>query len=802
MSVGAGHSASTKPLARGSRWWRLEPSVARRTLAVAVSALAVTAVLPTVAYGQAMPPVAPGGPSPSDPSPPAGPPAAEPPPVAAGPQGPSVSKPAVRIGQPVDDGVLKVARVAGDEAGKPDRWEIEYDAWFCNPTSLTYTVTSVKVEHLSGGTVIRTLTPQPRGDTQIKPGDPEPGYVQVRDQGQFDFPLPSHARITFTLQADTNTTEVVSETYALAEHVNPGPLGGYFPPFRQSDLPAGSYWSQGRHAESNFQRFAYDLGVSRWTGKAWTSRKEGFALDSKKKEAFGSFGVKLYAVADGEIIGCNRGADDRDAGEAKGNVPGGNLIWLRTGDETILYAHLQKNTIPFALCPFSDDKEHKLADPNGTGPDDAKYTVRAGQYLGRAGSSGSSLSGPHLHIHSFRGLPRIWGGSETGIDADSRPMRFVNVRAQARLDNSDADASKWRDHDRAATFAYNTIIQGDPCAHAGPRGLETVRLQVRASCFGELFNTMVYRDRRPVHIDVTEGPGAKTSWSSVWRRTGGVPWLLYMGLSRAGVDAKVAEWDDKGFRILEAESYREGGAIRYSLILVKQPGPPQFLAGPQTQAAFQSTFNAQKAAGFRPVSLSVTRLAASSRYSGLFERAAVGSFSARTELPLAGYKATFDAQNEAGRRMAFVEGHAPANIAGIWYSALQGGYVASGALTRGQLRKAIADNRKAGRFTRALSGWYSGGKFRYLGLWWSRPDTSITAGPAGTTASTVAEFTHASSDPLAQLECSLDGGAYQACGSTQAYSGLAAGPHTLKVRSRSRDGVVDGSPATRSWTVL
>jgi hypothetical protein len=769
-------------------------AAARASAATALAAVLLAAGASGSAHAQV-----PGGP------PPGPPPAPAPAPIPATPIAidPCTIRPAIQIEQPVDAGMLKVARVAGAEAGQADQWEIEYDAWFCNLTGSTYTVTAVKIEHLNANSVIRTLNPAPAGTTSIGAGKPAPGYVMVRDKGQFDFPLPTSARITFTLAKDGGggTIDVVSE-HPLAEHVNPGRVGGYFAPFRQSDLPSGRVWTQGRHAESNFQRFAYDMGVQRWTGTKWTDRKAGYALDSKEKEAFGSFGVKMYAVADGEIIGCNRGADDHDKGAATGNVPGGNLIWLRTGDETVLYAHLQKNTIPFDLCPFSDDKEHKLADPSGEGPDDAKYRVKVGQFLGRSGGSGSSLSAPHLHIHAFRGLPKIWGGSETGIDADSRPMRFVNVRVQPKAAGN-VVASKWRDLDRAATFPYETRIQGDPCAHAGPAAgaLETVRLQVKAACFGELYNTMVYRNQRPVHIDVTER-GTTTFWSSVWRPEDGTPWLLYMGLTRAGVDQQVAAWDDEGFRILEAESYNPAGSgIRYALLMVKQPGPAQKLTGPQNAAAFQSTFNAQKAAGMRPVNISVSRQGGQRAYTALYEQAAVGSFYAKGHLPVADYKSTFDAQKQAGRSLSFVEGHVLSNVAAIWYSALTGAYRASGVMGRAAMEAEIAKNHASGRYTRSLSGWYSNGKFRYVGLWWSRPDTKILTGPQGTSTSNSAAFAFRSTDPLARLECKLDAAAYAPCVAGQTYLALTSGAHQFSVRARSRDGIADSTPASRGWTV-
>jgi hypothetical protein len=82
----------------------------------------------------------------------------------------------------------------------------------------------------------------------------------------------------------------------------------------------------------------------------------------------------------------------------------------------------------------------------------------------------------------------------------------------------------------------------------------------------------------------------------------------------------------------------------------------------------------------------------------------------------------------------------------------------------------------------------------------SPPETTITDGPSGTVSSSSASFSFAASEP-STFECSLDGAAYAACGSPQAYSGLAAATHTFSVRARDSAANVDPTPATRTWTV-
>jgi hypothetical protein len=82
------------------------------------------------------------------------------------------------------------------------------------------------------------------------------------------------------------------------------------------------------------------------------------------------------------------------------------------------------------------------------------------------------------------------------------------------------------------------------------------------------------------------------------------------------------------------------------------------------------------------------------------------------------------------------------------------------------------------------------------------PQTTIPSGPTATTTSTNASFTLASSEAGSTFECSLDGGAFAACSSPKAYSGLAVGPHELRVRATDPAGNIDGSAATYAWTVV
>jgi hypothetical protein len=79
--------------------------------------------------------------------------------------------------------------------------------------------------------------------------------------------------------------------------------------------------------------------------------------------------------------------------------------------------------------------------------------------------------------------------------------------------------------------------------------------------------------------------------------------------------------------------------------------------------------------------------------------------------------------------------------------------------------------------------------------------TADTTAPNTTLASGGPPFSFTSSESGSSFECSLDGGAWLACTSPRSYSGLAAGSHQFRVRARDAAGNVDGTPASRSWTV-
>jgi hypothetical protein len=83
------------------------------------------------------------------------------------------------------------------------------------------------------------------------------------------------------------------------------------------------------------------------------------------------------------------------------------------------------------------------------------------------------------------------------------------------------------------------------------------------------------------------------------------------------------------------------------------------------------------------------------------------------------------------------------------------------------------------------------------------PTTTIDSGP--TEGSTIADpsptFGFTSDDSGSTFQCRVDGGGFSACGSPTTVGALADGGHSFEVRATGGGGMVDPSPAARSFTV-
>ncbi len=87
----------------------------------------------------------------------------------------------------------------------------------------------------------------------------------------------------------------------------------------------------------------------------------------------------------------------------------------------------------------------------------------------------------------------------------------------------------------------------------------------------------------------------------------------------------------------------------------------------------------------------------------------------------------------------------------------------------------------------------------------TEPDTAITAQPADPSNSSNPSFSFSGTDTngsgIASFQCQLDGGSWLPCNSGSNVGPLGEASHTFNVRAVDRDGNIDSSPASYTWSV-
>ena len=223
---------------------------------------------------------------------------------------------------------------------------------------------------------------------------------------------------SFTLQLQDGFGQMnTSYTLPLAPYQPPGGEG-YFFAMSPDELEPDEYIVLSQHHDlgsshraDNGQRFAYDLHVAHFDGDTGEFSTLVDGTDGTENDDTLIWGRELRAVSDGVILECYRTRDDNPApGERNDVGGGGNMLWvLNDNGDMMLYAHLQKDSMPEHLCPTEGEQT--------TG-----FPLVAGEPIGVAGNSGRS-GGPHFHTHVQKGHDRLLPGTENvGL-----PMLFRDV---------------------------------------------------------------------------------------------------------------------------------------------------------------------------------------------------------------------------------------------------------------------------------------------------------------------------------------------------------------------------------------
>jgi len=572
----------------------------------------------------------------------------------------------------------------------------------------------------------RTADPaQPPAERATPPAGRPAGRVPVPQRQASPASGDPMAPIGGTGQAGAEPTRTGGPLPTAKASAGPRRVSGPSYPFpgRADELGYGEFWYwKWPDDHGGNQTLGYDLTTARYDAatKQWTecvsdaNGKPRCTLCSQapRNRDCLAYGEPVYAMADGIVERCWRNAPEnpRPGQSHAGRLSspkriggGGNALVVRHDNGTYaLYAHMQPDTIPAAICP-NDGTLMKDADTGTENvvPEDRRARIRTGQFLGRVGNSGAS-SNPHLHVHVQDGLPG------TG----AAPLDFTGGMVRAAEGPPDSGWVRLEGQPRlSATTAYWPSFSS---------GLaEIARHGVPAADYQLLFDHASGSGYRPVWIDGFE-VGGRLYFNVLFRPRGGTSWAGFHNLNGDSYQAQYDKMKAQGRRLVFVDSYRVGNTVRYAAVFAADNGPAIAAYHGLTQAQHQERIEKWTKDGWRPKELSVVSLNGRRYYTARYERGSTGSYMARSSVAAADYQALVNENVSASRRTVYLEAyeHNGQQFFSVIFESLPGsGYNARHGLTGAGYQEAWAAARKSGLRTQVVVGYPAGNDARYAAIW-------------------------------------------------------------------------------------
>lgn len=512
-------------------------------------------------------------------------------------------------------------------------------------------------------------------------------------------PMPAPGQIKMALSADA-FSDAVNVTMPLKAHQSPVPGGSYEFPAKARDFRVGEYWSgQGEsHAAAGdgSQLFAYDMGVMAFdkANNAWNDKLPG--KDGSKNSHYRIYGKPIYAMADGTVLRFkNDMADNTKMGKQvpTPNPVEGNHFWLQHGDEAVVYAHFQPNSL--------NPKFTKIG-----------AVVKRGEFLGLSGNSGNSTN-PHLHIHAIEAT-KPWGGP-------LRPLPFRNTfmidRSALKPPSPDGKWVKAEDQGFADTPMAIWPATTAPAWYP-PGWAEVTRNGIPEAAYQAEFEHATSSGYRPEWVDGYEVNG-KIFFNAIFRPNDGTACAARHNMTAAQYQAEFDLRSGQGFHLHQIETYLSGSEVRYASIFMKGAASARTAYHGLSAAQHQAKFNALTADGWRPMNVSVVSPNGNRVYAGLYEKRDVGSFFAKSFLTPAEYQAQFTANTGAGRKLSYLNAYTHAgtpHFTAIWQSKAPSVLARHGqdaTQFQAEFNKQLAE----GHLTRFLTGYEENDGHRFGAAW-------------------------------------------------------------------------------------
>ncbi|PWF43395.1 peptidoglycan DD-metalloendopeptidase family protein [Massilia glaciei] len=512
-------------------------------------------------------------------------------------------------------------------------------------------------------------------------------------------PMPAPGQIKLSLSADGFPDPVVL-IMPLKPHRSPVAGGSYDFPAKAHDFRVGEYWS-GRgesHAAAGdgSQLFAYDMGVIAFdpASKGWNDKLAG--KDGSQNNHYRIWGKPIYAMADGTVIGFKNDMPNNTKMGTQAPTPSpveGNHFWLQHGDEAVVYAHLQPNSL--------NSKFTKLG-----------AAIKRGDFLGLAGNSGNSTA-PHLHIHAIEAT-KPWAGP-------LRPLPFRNTYMIDRTALTPPDAAvKWvKAEDQGFSEMPMAIWPATTAPAWYPPGWgEVTRNGIPEANYQAEFDRATSSGYRPVWIDGYEVNG-RVYFNAIFHPNDGNAWAARHGMTGAQYQAEFDSRTGQGFHLYQIESYLSGNEVRYASIFVKSAASARTAYHGLTREQHQQKFDTLTAAGWRPINLSVVSPNNKLSYAGLYEKRDVGAFFAKSFLSSIEYQAQFTTNTGAGRKLMYLNAYTHAgapHFTAIWQEKAPS-VLARHGQNAAQFQEEFNKQLSSGSMTRLLTGYEDNDGHRFGAAW-------------------------------------------------------------------------------------
>ena len=513
-------------------------------------------------------------------------------------------------------------------------------------------------------------------------------------------PVPANVTVSVTCSGFASPA---TRTLPLAPHKSPTPAGAYLFPFSAVDLRIGEYivtsalhWANG--GAGGTQIFAHDIGCEGFdpsTGK-WSETLPG--KSGTKNQDYRIWGKPLRAVADGTIESW---FDGMDANTVLGQFPDptpdpgtGNHVWVRHGNEVVVYCHMQKGTIPAALMTKG-------------------APVKAGQRLGLAGNSGNSTN-PHTHVQCqkdssggpLRPLPftSAWVITRTAFTPPNPSGPWVQLKGQGIPKTR---VAIWPAASKPAWYP--------------PGWGEIAHFGIAEAEYQTIFERVTSSGYRPIWVDGYD-VNAKAFFNAIFRPADGTGWIARHGLTGDQYQAEFNTQRKAGLRLMNLNSYLSGGALRYAAIFVKAAGPAWRAYHGRTADEHQALFDDWTAEGFRPVNVTVVSRLGQRSYTAFYVSADVGGFRLKSFLTPEEYQTEWTTNTAAGRQLAYLGAYS--HMGSPRFSAIfQQKAAGSGAtlgrhhLTSAAMQMEYDKSLGKGLLTRALTGYELHDRHQFAAAW-------------------------------------------------------------------------------------